>query len=698
MTLRRWRLKLVLAATMSLFVVTIFHFSPYTNESHPHPVTIPVYSHDSSLEDEWMKLRRIQLNLPDYDDPRRGCVMPKLTEYNPVYKSQGYRDKTIKKVVCKKEQDWLVVRNGNISWNPVTIKKYSQGVKCLINWMTRVNDFKQKKREPALIFDSRVNSTVILEDDFFYADCKTRSDIVLSPTYRWSNIMSGIRPKAAVMQRKNDNFLLKKEQSPFNILILGFDSVSHVNFMRRLPKLYHLLTQELDAVVLDNYNIIGDGTTAAILGMLAGSYEEELPETRRGKSSQTVDIYPLIFKDFKRNHYVTTYAEDESSIGTFQYRLNGFKDPPSDHYMRPFQLQAEADHKKHLTYCLGSKPKINILMSWLQEVLTSYPRDVGKFIFGFHSEYSHGVVEELNLADEPVTQWIRDLKDSSLLDNTILMVMSDHGHRFSFTRSTLQGKYEERLPFFSIIVPESLKRRFPKSYHALQINAMDRLTTPFDVYETLRSILYDVNRGVDIGVTAHDVKNMTRGLTLFREIPLERSCSDGKISDHWCACNMWSQVDADKEPLAMRAAEAIVSNINRLVKESGQQSQCQPLTLKHVTRSQKMLPKKDMIAFKESKDHDGRVPDLDEKATIPEVVYEIQVQTQPGNGLFEGTTKYTFSTDSFEVNVKEVSRVNRYGLTSKCVSDSFPHLAKFCYCRDQSLTARDAGYMGIIMG
>lgn len=83
---------------------------------------------------------------------------------------------------------------------------------------------------------------------------------------------------------------------------------------------------------------------------------------------------------------------------------------------------------------------------------------------------------------------------------------------------------------------------------------------------------------------------------------------------------------------------------------------------------------------------------------IPEVVYEIQVETQPGNGLFEGTTKYTFSTDSFEVNIKEVSRVNRYGLTSKCVSDSFPHLAKFCYCRDQSQAAKDAGYMGVIMG
>ncbi len=82
---------------------------------------------------------------------------------------------------------------------------------------------------------------------------------------------------------------------------------------------------------------------------------------------------------------------------------------------------------------------------------------------------------------------------------------------------------------------------------------------------------------------------------------------------------------------------------------------------------------------------------------MPEVVYEIQVLTKPGLGLYEGTTKYSVSSDSFAVNIKEVSRVNKYGLTSKCVADAYPHLAKFCYCKKQ-VDSKDAGYMGVIMG
>ena len=68
---------------------------------------------------------------------------------------------------------------------------------------------------------------------------------------------------------------------------------------------------------------------------------------------------------------------------------------------------------------------------------------------------------------------------------------------------------------------------------------------------------------------------------------------------------------------------------------------------------------------------------------IPELVYEIQVETKPGLAKFEATTTYSIFKDSFAVNTDEVSRVNQYGFTSKCIVDEFPHLAKFCYCKRQ---------------
>lgn len=60
--------------------------------------------------------------------------------------------------------------------------------------------------------------------------------------------------------------------------------------------------------------------------------------------------------------------------------------------------------------------------------------------------------------------------------------------RFSEVRSTLQGKQEERLPFFSFTFPESFKKRFPQEYKNFVQNS-DRLTTPFDIHATLKHIL-----------------------------------------------------------------------------------------------------------------------------------------------------------------------------------------------------------------
>jgi hypothetical protein len=48
------------------------------------------------------------------------------------------------------------------------------------------------------------------------------------------------------------------------------------------------------------YNIVGDGTPAALLPILTGQTEQELPEARRGHDgAETVDRFPWIWKKFK---------------------------------------------------------------------------------------------------------------------------------------------------------------------------------------------------------------------------------------------------------------------------------------------------------------------------------------------------------------------------------------------------------------
>ena len=56
------------------------------------------------------------------------------------------------------------------------------------------------------------------------------------------------------------------------------------------------------------YNIVGDGTPAALLPILTGQTEQELPEARRGREgADTVDRFPWIWNKFK-GLYVLTFS------------------------------------------------------------------------------------------------------------------------------------------------------------------------------------------------------------------------------------------------------------------------------------------------------------------------------------------------------------------------------------------------------
>ena len=91
--------------------------------------------------------------------------------------------------------------------------------------------------------------------------------------------------------------------------MFGFDSVSRLTWIRNLPRSYRFLVERLGATVMTGYNIVGDGTPQALLPILTGRTERELPEARRGfPGATTVDGHPWIWKELSRVGYVTQVA------------------------------------------------------------------------------------------------------------------------------------------------------------------------------------------------------------------------------------------------------------------------------------------------------------------------------------------------------------------------------------------------------
>lgn len=67
-------------------------------------------------------------------------------------------------------------------------------------------------------------------------------------------------------------------------------------------------------------------------------------------------------------------------------------------------------------------------MNYVKHLFTVYASKP-KFVFGFHAELSHDSLNLIGVVDDDLRDWIQWFEDHGHLNNTLLMLMSDHGHR-----------------------------------------------------------------------------------------------------------------------------------------------------------------------------------------------------------------------------------------------------------------------------
>ncbi|XP_063447884.1 uncharacterized protein LOC134727433 [Mytilus trossulus] len=422
-----------------------------------------------------------------------------------------------------------------------------------------------------------------------------------------------------------------------NIMLIMIDSTSRINSLRYFTNTRRYLTETLGAVEMLGYNKLADNTMVNMVPLLTGEFAKNLTCL---KSHQGVDNCSFIWQKYSQNGYLTHFGEDMTFAGTFHYTLNGFKEQPTDYYDRPFYYHNEKSSDGVADTCFHGKSSSESLYQRMYDLAYNL-RNQRYFSLNIHSRNTHTYLEGLADMDNLTLDTISKLYENNLLNNTFMAIFGDHGLRFGEVRQTFIGQLEERLPMMFLYLPEWFKNKYSNHMTNLKTNSR-RLTTHFDMFYTLLDLLNLDKKGP-----------VKRGISLFREIPRDRTCEDAYIDQHWCTCNYHLTV-MDNDTVKNTLSNILIKHLNSLLEDYDRETKCSNLTLVSVISSV-------AVTSKSGKDKGHR----------------IVIKTEPGNGVFEATLRYQSSSGLFHVK-GDVSRLSKYGDSSKCVTGKT--LRKICFC------------------
>uniref|UniRef100_A0AC34QJL4 Uncharacterized protein n=1 Tax=Panagrolaimus sp. JU765 TaxID=591449 RepID=A0AC34QJL4_9BILA len=267
-------------------------------------------------------------------------------------------------------------------------------------------------------------------------------------------------------------------------------------------------------------------------------------------------------------------------------------------------------------------------------------------------EISHDYLNTVGLADQDFAEFLK--KNEANLENSFVILFSDHGNRYDTIRETVIGRLESRLPVLSVRVPKWFEKKFPDYFQALKSNSK-KMTSHFDVFATLMHVLDGLHK---------PPPKVERGISLFSEIAENRTCFEAKIPNVFCPC--FNEISLEPSE-GVEYAEFLLNFIKDYFTEHQVQEKCAPMKLKSVKSVLLSLPPSKLAI-------DDRQPHL--RSLV--LQYRVQFTVQPpSNALLEGVVFKDQRTGKLSIS-NDLDRNNKYGNSSFCVSDRL--LKKLCHC------------------
>ncbi|KAK0041779.1 hypothetical protein Bpfe_028821 [Biomphalaria pfeifferi] len=583
---------------------------------------------------------------------RQACIHPRLLLDDPVMLNTL---KSYPPTVCKGEENWVYVVNGTLYFSQAALRRHVN-YSCTYEPLLREGDYNTTWGE-AINFTSGFQIT----SDFFRVNCTSYTKKMYKGLHAGVTYM----PERAMKETPP----LVEGFGGLSVAILGFDSMSRMSWLRRLNETRQYFHDKLGAIELEGHNIVGDGTTAVMFPMLTGKFEWELPEARlHYPNASQLDNFPFLWYDFRKAGYLTSWSNANPKSAPFNWRMLGFDQQPTDFYTRPFYQAFEEMVPQKKRDCFGSVPFSSTWLNYFRDIFYMYKHQ-RKFLFHFLVEMTHDDNNLITKMDTEIKTLVQTLYEGGYLDNTLLILMGDHGARYNSVRSTFAGKLEERLPYFSFLFPKWFVEKYPEAIQNLRDNTK-KLTTPFDIHETLKDFLKFGGTG--------EARVSDRGISLFKQIPPERSCGHAKIAPHWCACLEWKNISM-QDPGAKDALQFTLDTINNYTADY--REDCALLSVEKVTDATKLETRREVLKFKQT-DSEGGIYKIDFNDTSQNEIslYQLTFHTTPGHGHFEVTVTHEVIRNVYRVSEKEISRINQYGNDPACILNKNRQIRQYCYC------------------
>lgn len=545
-------------------------------------------------------------------------------------------------------------------------------ISCHYKVVLRLTDTKNQQLSPVPI---KLAEIMQLPKDLEFM-CMNCEDATGSEIYTDCHFFVLDKPDNGTMHKKkafkrvsfNNNNSNKNDtgskQDRISIMVLGIDSVSHLNFLRQMKRSAAFIRNNLSHVEFWGYNKVGDNTFPNLIPLLSGLDDQELNISCVAPMAQpSYDGCTFLWKRYKQAGYRTIFAEDVSSLGLFNFDHSGFRRQPTDYYLHPMLLEMEAhiatNPDLNFKLCMGGRRTADVLFEYIRKFVPKMQHELF-FSFFWSVTLSHDHLNSPQLLDLQVAMTLQRLQESGVLNRTLVLLMSDHGLRWGSFRRTYQGMMEERQPLLMALYPGWLKQRYPLAVANLELNAK-RLVTPFDLHATLLQLLDMRNLEPErlqqgTAELQDSDSTMLRGISLFMPVPLERNCEQAGIAAHWCTCYQRKELPTN-DARVQRAARYLVRLINERLSAH---SQCRTLYLNSILQA--------LIA----EPHKKIVKDITSDYGVD---ITLRFQTKPGLAVFESTVRMTGYRSAL---TGTISRINLYGSQSYCIKDS--NLKMFCYC------------------